>query len=129
MTNFIIIFTVANPFSMVWLFLHSLQSNTFQLLLMTDNTTTFLCIFYADDMIQWTTGDADGGVGGLGGDPADVGIVADDRQTAFLLPGSNTSDVLTLDRRSNVYMPGHWSYRVDGTNVTEPGNGCSSQSV
>lgn len=126
MTNFIIIFTVANPFSMVWLFLHSLQSNTFQLLLMTDNTTTFLCIFYADDMIQWTTGDADGGVGGLGGDPADVGIVADDRQTAFLLPGSNTSDVLTLDRRSNVYMPGHWSYCVDGTNVTEPGNGCSS---
>jgi len=85
----------------------------------TDTNVTFVGLLYADDMIEWTTGDDDGGVGGLGGDPADVGFV-DDNLLAFFLPGSNTSDLLTLDSRSNVGMPGLWAFRVDGENITVP---------
>ena len=89
----------------------------------TDTNVTFVGLLYADDMIEWTTGDADGGVDGLGGDPADVGFI-DDNSVHFGLPGSNTSDVLTLDSRSNVGMPGLWVFRADGENITVPGNDC-----
>ena len=84
-------------------------------------------------MIEWTTGDADGGVDGLGGDEADVGLVNESpvislivsnsfypESSSFFLPGSNTSAVLMLDSMSNVGLDGFWVFRVDGEKVEQP---------
>lgn len=63
------------------------------------------------------TGDRDGGVGGLGGDRADVGFIEDDPSMVFYLPASNTSAVLQLDSTSNVGIGGLWLFEV-GSGVT-----------
>ena len=71
-------------------------------------------------MIQWMTGDADGGVNGLGGDRADVGFVSDDPSNRFFLPASNTSAVLMLDSTTNVGLGGLWLFRVDQDVISQP---------
>ena len=71
-------------------------------------------------MIQWMTGDADGGMNGLGGDRADVGLVSEDPMNSFFLPASNTSAVLMLDSMSNVNDGGLWIFRVDQEVVIQP---------
>ena len=52
--------------------------------------------------LQWTTGDASGGTGGLGGTPAQAGFDAGDGVNFFTLPGSQTSDVLQLASTTNI---------------------------
>ena len=52
--------------------------NTLQLELHTDGRSTFVCFNYPTNGINWTTGDASGGSGGLGGTPAQVGFDAGD---------------------------------------------------
>ena len=42
----------------------------------TNGVNSFVIFLYADGEIQWTTGDASGGTGGLGGTPAQVGFNA-----------------------------------------------------
>lgn len=71
-------------------------------------------------MIQWMTGDADGGVNGLGGDRADVGFVSENSMNSFFLPASNTSAVLMLDSMSNVGMGGLWIFRMDQDAIIQP---------
>ena len=66
------------------------------------------------------TGDADGGVNGLGGDRADVGLVSENPSNSFFLPASNTSAVLMLDSMSNVGSGGVWLFRVDQDFVIQP---------
>lgn len=97
-----------------------LQTNTFQCILGTDGSQSFVALLYADDMIQWMTGDADGGVNGLGGDRADVGFVSENPMNNFFLPASNTSAVLMLDSMSNVGMAGLWLFRVDLDTIILP---------
>ena len=87
----------------------------------TDGVFSFVILLYADDLIEWMTGDADGGVGGLGGDRADVGIIGDDPNNAYFLPASNTSAVLALDSTSNIGMGGVWMFRVNDIGVILPG--------
>ena len=87
----------------------------------TDGNISFAFLLYADEMIEWTTGDADGGNGGLGGDPADVGFVDDsDGSNSFFIPGSNTSDIRNVDTTTNVGLPGGWLFRVDGESISNP---------
>ena len=86
----------------------------------TDGNISFAFLFYADEMIEWTTGDADGGIGGLGGDPADVGFIDDGGVNSFFIPGSNTSDILNVDTTTNVGLPGAWLFQVDGENISNP---------
>jgi hypothetical protein len=64
--------------------------------------------------LQWTTGSASGGTGGLGGTPAQAGFDAGDGLNFFTLPGSRTSEVLNLDDISNVSVdsPGLWSFAI-----------------
>lgn len=64
--------------------------------------------------LQWTTGDASGGVDGLGGTPAQAGYDAGDGTNFFALPGSFTAGVLDLQNTSNVDVntPGLWSFAV-----------------
>lgn len=63
-------------------------------------------------LCQWTTGDASGGVGGLGGTPAQAGIDHGDAVNSVSLPGSRTADVLYLCTSSNVGIPGVWRMQV-----------------
>jgi len=73
---------------------------------------------YADGEIQWTTGDASTGSGGLGGTPAHVGFNAGDGVRFALLPESNTPEIINIDTTSNVGVPGVWIFQVDGENIT-----------
>ncbi len=63
-------------------------------------------------LCQWTTGDASGGTGGLGGTPAQAGIDVGDSTNAVSFPGSGTADVLYLCTTSNVGIPGVWRVQV-----------------
>uniref|UniRef100_A0A914VSW5 NIDO domain-containing protein n=1 Tax=Plectus sambesii TaxID=2011161 RepID=A0A914VSW5_9BILA len=99
--------------------------NTFQAVLTTDGTQSF-AIFYYNNM-TWTTGQATssgGNSSGLGGIPAKAGFDAGDGQTLFMIPGSCTSDIVTIGDRSNVGSPGKWLFRVDNSNVQSAG--CSN---
>ena len=52
------------------------QTNTFQCVLITDGECLFVTYLYADGLIQWTTGNASGGSGGLSGTPTQAGFDA-----------------------------------------------------
>lgn len=86
----------------------------------TDGSRSFVGLFYADEMIEWMTGDADGGVNGLGGDRADVGFVSEISANSYFLPVSNTSAVLMLDSLSNVGLGGVWLFRIDQDMIIRP---------
>jgi len=91
--------------------------NTFQVVLR-DRPDTGLDgnfdIEFRYGQLQWTTGDASGGSGGLGGTPAQAGFDAGDGINFFTLPGSRTSEVLNLANTSNVSLdtPGLWSFAI-----------------
>ena len=79
----------------------------------TNGINSFVIFLYADGEIQWTTGDASNGIGGLGGDPAQVGFNAGDGVRFASVPGSQTADIINIDTTSNVGIPGVWIFRVD----------------
>lgn len=73
---------------------------------------------------EWTTGDATGGSGGLGGVPAQAGFDAGDGMTAYTLPGSMTAAALAFCTTSNVGIAGVWRFRIRrGFVAVECGNG------
>ena len=90
-------------------------------MIVTDGNSSFALLLYADGLIEWTTGDADGGVEGLGGDPADVGFVNDDRSNEFFIPASNTSEIINVNAMSNVGVAGLWIFQIDGENISFAG--------
>ena len=79
----------------------------------TDGIRSFVIFLYADGLIQWTTGDASGGSGGLGGTPAQVGYNAGDGIRFASVPGSRTSQIINIANTSNIAIPGVWIFRVD----------------
>ena len=104
------------------------QTNSFELALATDGKRTFAIYVYANDKMQWTTGDRDGGKNGLGGDEARVGIIKDDGST-FYIRGSNTPDVMKVHEASNTGLRGLWYFRVDTDMVVTPGEFPLYQSI
>ena len=68
---------------------------------------------YADGKIQWTTGDADGGTNGLGGQYAQVGFNKGDGRSYSAIPESRTADVIKMDKTSNVGKPGVWIFEIN----------------
>jgi hypothetical protein len=89
----------------------------------TDKTNTYQCVLawnpngmsfavFLYNNLQWTTGDINGGVDGLGGNPAQAGFDSG-TGTHFSLPLSGTANVLNLVRTSNVNKPGEWVFRID----------------
>jgi hypothetical protein len=88
--------------------------NSFQLVLQRspgDSSGAFTAQFrYAQ--LEWTTGSASGGSGGLGGIPAVAGYDSGNGQNYFMLPGSRTGDVLDVINQSNVSpsTPGLWEF-------------------
>ena len=93
--------------------MHMLQTNTFQCILATNGRRSFALFLYADGEIQWTTGDASGGVGGFGGTPAQVGFNAGDGKRFANVTGSQTSAIVNIDSTTNVDRPGVWIFRID----------------
>ena len=90
-----------------------LQSNTFQCVLATDGQSRSFAIFlYADDMIQWTTGDNDGGVNGLGGIPAQVGINRGDGVDFAVIPGSRNDSIINVTSGINIDTAGVYVIRI-----------------
>ena len=88
------------------------QNNTFQCILATDNIQSFAIFQYADDLIQWTTGDSSGGIEGLGGVQAQIGLNSGDNATYVNVPGSRTSAIINITRTSNILVPGLWMFRL-----------------
>lgn len=98
-----------------------IKANTFQCIIGNDanSGSSFVILLYADDLIEWTTGDRDGGINGIGGNPALVGFVDDDG-TQFAFDGSGTSEVINIDTTSNKGFGGVWCFRTDGTQIQTP---------
>ena len=87
-----------------------LQTNTFQCVLISDGVCSFVTYLYADGLIQWTTGDASDGEGGLGGTPAQAGFDAGDQTRSFSIPGSRMDAIINIDTTTNVDVPGQWTF-------------------
>ena len=92
--------------------------------MITNGINAFVAFLYADNLIQWTTGDASGGTGGIGGTPAQVGFNAGDGVRYFSIPGSQTAAIVNIDTTSNVGVPGLWMFRVDQNDPSAPPGIC-----
>lgn len=105
-------------------------TNNFQMVVRsrTDTGAGNFDVDFRYDRLQWTTGDASGGTGGLGGTPAQAGYDAGDLTNFFQLPGSRTAGVLNLQNTSNVSAatPGLWTFAFrdgappDGSSPSNP---------
>lgn len=91
-------------------------TNTFQTILRnrSDTGAGNFDVEFRYGQLEWTTGDASGGSGGLGGTPAQAGFDAGDNTNFLTLPGSLTGNVLNLQNTSNLPLPipGIWSYAI-----------------
>ena len=96
-----------------------LQTNTFQCVLAVSGTQSYAIYLYADGLIQWTTGDDSGGMGGLGGTPALAGY-ADKTTTSYTIPGSQTDAILGIASTTNIDVPGMWVFRFDEEELVPP---------
>ncbi len=89
--------------------------NAFQLILTDQGDGDFDIQFRYED-INWTTGNASGGSGGLGGTPARAGFTAStgDPNAYFELPASgNEAGILALDDiAGNTGQMGIWEFAV-----------------
>lgn len=90
--------------------------NAFQLILTDRNDIAQgdFDIEYRYEQMQWTTGSASGGSGGLGGTPAQMGYDAGDGKSYYRHPDSQTANILKLTDTSNVDEPGVWRFEVRG---------------
>ena len=96
--------------------MYYLQTNTFQCVLATTITDSFVLFLYADGGIQWTTGDSSDGINGLNGTEALAGINAGDGVNFVTIPGSMTPGIMNITKNSNVGIPGMWIFKVgEGT--------------
>jgi MYXO-CTERM domain-containing protein len=98
---------------------HDDRQNDFQLVMTTSNTcasTGDFDVEFRYNRCQWTTGDASGGTGGVGGTPAQVGFDAGDLRNYVALPMSRSMAILDVCRTSNVPggAPGLWRFQIRG---------------
>ncbi len=98
---------------------HDDRQNDFQLIMTTSNTcatTGDFDVEFRYNRCQWTTGDASGGMGGVGGTPAQVGFDAGDLRNYVALPMSRSMAILDVCRTSNVPggSPGLWRFQIRG---------------
>jgi len=93
--------------------------NTYQSILATDGVHSF-ALFYFNEM-TWTTGEAsNGNCAGLGGVPARSGFDAGDGSTLYLVSGSCSDDIITINQRSNINEAGKWMFRIDSADIETP---------
>ena len=90
-----------------------MQTNTFQCILITDGTNSFVIFLYADDLIQWSQGSASTV-------DAQAGFNAGDGIRHFTIEGSQTPAIVNISTTSNIGVPGKYMFRVDDTTVATP---------
>ena len=80
---------------------------------------SYVIFLYADELIQWTTGDASGGVNGLNGTQAQVGFNAGDKIHFYSHPDSQTTDIINIASKKYPEMGevenGVLIFRIDGS--------------
>jgi MYXO-CTERM domain-containing protein len=106
---------------------HNNLLNDFQLVLSTSGNCTRVGDFDVEfryNRCLWTTGDASGGMGGMGGTPAQVGFDAGNRMNYVALPMSRTPAILDVCRTTNVPggAPGLYRFRIEGGGIA---GGCT----
>ena len=106
-----------NGFVLIIIYFSHNQTNTFQCVLATSGTESFVIFLYPFGRIQWTTGDNSFGDDGLGGIEALVGINAGDGIRSYVVSGSRTSSIINITRTSNVGIPGTWIFKVGGVQL------------
>ena len=92
-----------------------IQVNTFQCVLATNEFESFVFFLYNDGGIQWTTGDNSGGVNGLGGSEAIIGISTghfSNHDDYIIIPLYASANILHIGKTSNVGIPGVWMFKV-----------------
>lgn len=94
------------------------QANTFQCVLATDGKESYAIFLYADNEIQWTTGDADGGINGLGGIPAQVGFNKGDGTGFMTINNSRTEHIIKVGSASNTGLPGILVFKISDVNIS-----------
>ncbi len=92
---------------------HTDKLNAFQMQLINEGNGDFDVIFRYED-VNWTTGDASGGSGGLGGVVARAGFSSGNGTDFFELPQSgDQAQMLALESTAgNTGTPGVWSFQV-----------------
>ena len=91
--------------------------NSFQCVLTTDGRQSYTIFLYADEEIQWTTGDADGGINGLGGIPAQVGFNKGDGVGFTTINKSRTQDIIKINTASNTGLPGVMIFKISDETI------------
>ena len=80
--------------------LRIVQTNTFQCILATSATASFVMFLYADGRIQWSSNVL-------------AGINAGNGIDSTTIPGSRTPNISGISRTSNVGILGVWMFKVD----------------
>ncbi len=91
------------------------RENSFQLIIISNellDQDNLWKVQFRYNRCEWTTGNASGGSGGLGGTPAQAGFDAGDGQTFEILPGSGSNGILNLCTTSNVGVNGIWEFDI-----------------
>ena len=83
-----------------------MQINTFQCVIATSKTESFVTFIYVSGGIQWTTSDSTNGINAI------AGINAGDGVNAVLINGSLTPSIINISQTSNVGIPGVWIFKV-----------------
>ncbi|MBB3224242.1 nidogen-like domain-containing protein [Pseudoduganella umbonata] len=95
---------------------HNDKQNTFQLVLKDQSATSGRSgdfdMEFRYGQLQWTTGDASSGSGGVGGQPAVAGWNAGAVTNSYSLIGSGTQNITGLVHDSNVGTDGVWRFQV-----------------
>lgn len=134
----------SNRFTIIWHQVgyyseHTDKLNTFQLIITDGNDPLIgignnVCFAYAD--MQWTTGDASGGIGGFGGSPATVGANKGDGVNYALVgrfdhegfdydgAGGNPDGVSYLDNKRFYFNVGQGAGTIAGTKFRDDNGNC-----
>jgi hypothetical protein len=102
---------------------HADLTNDFQMTLIerSDTGAGNFDIEFRYNRLEWTTGDASSGHGGLGGTPAQAGYDAGNGNDYFALPGSFSENILNLEDTSNVSgdTPGLWYFNIRNGQISD----------
>lgn len=110
---------------------HADKVNAFQLRIFDQGNGNFSFEFRYEN-VDWTTGDASGGSGGLGGTVVRAGWTAGDGVNYYELPQSgNQGEMLALETTSNPNTPldGNWVFNVQGGQIVIGGGAVDNITV
>ena len=102
------------------------KNNTFQCVLATNGKTSYAIFLYPEDGINWYSGDASGGTGGINGAPAQVGLNKGDGIVFHTASVSSTPNVINVDESTNI-DGGPSGFYIWNVNNATSGSSCSNE--